>query len=522
MTTSFQLPKSLIVLGIVLPLAVLLGLLVATPDDVLSLAGIATIAGILAMPFMLKWHHVFLIFTLNAAFSLAFLPGTPSVWMVMAFASLGITLLNRILDKDIRLLNAPSITWSLIALALVVWMTAKYTGGSGLRAMGGGVFGGKKYFYIWFAIVAYFALSFQKIPLQKAVLCMSGYLLSGLTSILSNLVYMAGPAAWVLYAFIPVDSAMHQIYEDFAGGPGGERFSRIGGLSVAGTVGVPFLVMRYGVRGLIDYTRPWRLLSLVAVVGLSALGGFRSAIVLYALLLAIQFINEGLVRTRLFPVAVIAALLGFAALIPLAKHLPLSVQRSLSILQVPVSSAARFDADGSTRWRLEMWEVLKPEIPRYFWVGKGFTANATDYYLTQEMVRRGMVKDYEATILAGDYHSGPLSILIPFGIWGVLAFLWFVIASIRVLYRNYRYGAQELQKINTFLFSYFIAKLVFFLTIFGAIHLDLLTFVGIVGLSISLNGGVRRKQIPTYKSGSESASTIAPAARQATLGRGME
>ena len=168
-----------------------------------------------------------------------------------------------------------------------------------------------------------------------------------------------------------------------------------------------------------------------------------------------------------------------------------------------------------------MWEVLKPEIPRYFWVGKGFTANATDYYLTQEMVRRGMVKDYEVTILAGDYHNGPLSILIPFGIWGVLAFLWFTVASLQVLYRNYRNGDPQLQRINTFLFSYFLAKLAFFITIFGAIHLDMLTFVSIVGLSISLNGGVRSRKTITETTAPEPELKPTLATGQAAFGNGV-
>jgi hypothetical protein len=93
-------------------------------------------------------------------------------------------------------------------------------------------------------------------------------------------------------------------------------------------------------------------------------------------------------------------------------------------------------------------------------------------------------------ILSGDYHSGPLSILIPFGIWGVLAFLAFVVASLRLLYLNYRNGSDSIRNINTFLLSYFVAKLIFFIGVFGAIHLDLATFAGLVGLSVSINGGL--------------------------------
>jgi O-antigen ligase len=183
-------------------------------------------------------------------------------------------------------------------------------------------------------------------------------------------------------------------------------------------------------------------------------------------------------------------ILSFAALFLLAPKLPLSVQRSLSILPLPVDAAAQADAKASTEWRIRMWQALLPEVARHLWIGKGFTASPADYYLAAESVRRGYSQDYELTILSGDYHNGPLSIIIPFGIWGSLAFLAFVVAALRLLYRNYQYGDPGLVRINTFLFSYFITKLIIFLAVYGAIHADIVTFAGLAGLSISLNGGV--------------------------------
>ncbi len=490
--TDPELPKKLIVMGIVLPLAILLGFLVATPDDLVAIGVVMAVVSILAFPFVLKWHHLMLVLSLNAALVLAFLPGVPTMWMLMAFVSSTLTLLGGILDKKRRLIYVPSVAWPLVAFGAVVFVTAKLTGGAGLRVLGGGVYGGKKYFYVWLAILVYFAVSWVRIPLKSATAYVSGYVLSGLTSIFSNLVYMAGPTAWILYQFIPVDLAMHQIIEDYTGGPGSDRFSRLGGVAVAAYAVVPYFMIRFGAGGVLNLHRPWRLALLLAVVMIGALGGFRSTVIFAGLLLAIQFLAEGLHRTRLFPVLVVFGVLMMAALVPIASKLPLSVQRSLSFLPIPVSQVARFDAEQSSLWRVQMWSMVTAEIPVYFWRGKGFTASSTDYYLTQEMVRRGLRSDQEMMILAGDFHNGPLSILIPFGIWGVSTFLWFIFAGIRLLYRNFRYGDPRLKKVNTFLLSYFIAKVIFFLAVFGAIHLDILAFVGIVALSVSVNGGLRR------------------------------
>ena len=78
----------------------------------------------------------------------------------------------------------------------------------------------------------------------------------------------------------------------------------------------------------------------------------------------------------------------------------------------------------------------------------------------------------------------------PFGIFGVAGFIWFLVASLKVLYQNYKFGNESLHRINTFLFAYFIVKIIVFLFIFGAIHSDLGQMTALIGMSVSLNHGV--------------------------------
>ena len=95
--------------------------------------------------------------------------------------------------------------------------------------------------------------------------------------------------------------------------------------------------------------------------------------------------------------------------------------------------------------------------------------------------------------LAGDYHNGPLSVIIPFGIWGVIAFVWFVVASLRVLYRNYKYCDPSLRIINAFLFAAFLTRIIIFTIVYGAFDGDMRFLVGYVGFSVCLNRGVCRR-----------------------------
>ena len=102
--------------------------------------------------------------------------------------------------------------------------------------------------------------------------------------------------------------------------------------------------------------------------------------------------------------------------------------------------------------------------------------------------------------MAGDYHNGPLSVVIPLGIWGLLAFAWFLVAGARVLYANYRYGNPGLRTINRFLFAYFLVRIFFFIAVFGSFYTEFSIFTGLVGFGLSLNGGVTR-QSPAPASG---------------------
>jgi O-antigen ligase len=254
------------------------------------------------------------------------------------------------------------------------------------------------------------------------------------------------------------------------------------------------MLLRYGIRGLFDFSRPWRLMLVVAAIFVSMLGGFRSSVIVIALVLFFQFILEGLHTTKYLLIFALTAILTLCLLLPFAYKLPGSMQRSLSFIPlIQVDHEARLNAESTLDWRLRMWSVLSAEVPKYLWVGKGFAINPIDLYLTEEGVKRGIREDIEAAIMGGSYHNGPLSLLIAFGLPGTLAFVLFVIGATRVLYRNYRDGPAVLRSINMFLLSYFAARVVYFFLFYGDIAGDLFLFTGVVGLSISVNGGVQKR-----------------------------
>jgi O-antigen ligase len=228
-----------------------------------------------------------------------------------------------------------------------------------------------------------------------------------------------------------------------------------------------------------------------AVAGL--FGGFRALLPIYIVVFGVLFIMEGLYRTRHVLILAFTFVVLATVMIYTTPKLPYSVQRALSFLPIEVDYAAMADAQHSTEWRLEMWQQVLPDVPKYLFRGKGYGIDPQDLYLAQQSMVRGLAKSSEISWITGKYHNGLLSLVIPFGIYGLLAFGWFVVAAWRMLYRNHLAGDPRLKTVNTFLLVYFAVKLVLFATVFGSVEDELFFFTGVVGLSLCLNGGAKQE-----------------------------
>jgi hypothetical protein len=477
--------RAVVVYALILPLAVLLGFMLATPTDFGSFAFLVMTFSALCIPLLLRYHHFMMALTWNAALIVFFLPGQPGLGMVLAFASLGIAVITRTLSRQKEFISVPSITLPLLLIVAVTLVTAKLTGGIGARVLGAETWGAKRYLGVFGAVVGYFAFTTQKVPREKAFLYVSAFFLGGLTFMVSDLVFMAGPQFYFLFVLFPSDQAAMQAMT-------AETLMRLSGISFAAAWAYYYMLARYGIQGIFNLHAPWRLLVVTVCVIGSLLGGYRGLLIVVILVFMFQFLVEGVHKTRLGPVLIFATLLVVGGTIAFVDRMPLAVQRALSFLPIQsIDPTARKDAMGTLDWRLSMWKVLLPEVPKYLLIGKGYSFNGTDYYLTQEAIRRGFYSAYEDVLISGNYHNGILTLLIPFGIFGLLAFLWFCWSSMRVLINNYRYGDPALRNLNSFLLAYFAARMAFYFIFYGQFDLDFIQFTGLIGLSIAINGGVR-------------------------------
>jgi len=133
-----------------------------------------------------------------------------------------------------------------------------------------------------------------------------------------------------------------------------------------------------------------------------------------------------------------------------------------------------------------MWKVALPEVPKYLFRGKGYALSPREVADTQIQLHAD--ESWAGAFMMGDYHNGPLSLLIPFGIYGTLAVACFLFVSVRAMYRYLKFGDPNLRTINALLLATFCARIVMFCFVFGSIHSDMVSFLGPLGLAVALNG----------------------------------
>ncbi len=457
--------------------------------DITSLVLLGILFGILTIPIFLRWHHAWLIATWNTTMLAFFLPGKPTFALVICAVSLTISVLQHILNKRIKFLYVPTVARPLIFLTAVVLATARLRDGIGLQIAGGQSYGGKRYILVLAAVLGYFALTARRISLPKVRLYVGLYYLGALTSIIAGLAGLMGPGLYFLFLIFPVNPMDLGAGQGATGGP--EEITRLEGIALACVALASFLLALYGVRGMLQ--KYWRTVLLILCFVGTLFGGFRSNLILFGLTFGILFYLEGMMRSRMLPVLALIGIVGSVFLVGFSDQMPLGVQRTMSFLPVRVDPVVAADVKDSTDWRIDMWKLVIPDIPKYLILGKGYTFDPAE----MEMIQAGLTVGQggaAGSVLAGDYHSGPLSVIMPFGMFGVIAFIWFIGAGIKLLLQNYRFGNPALTQINRFLLAQFIAKSIFFLVIFGSLYSDLMSFTGLLGLSVCINGGMARKQ----------------------------
>src|SRR5690242_8955139 len=101
--------RSLITYAICLPLALYLGYLIANPVDISTLVVASVVAGLLCAPLLLKWHYQLMLLSWSTTAIVFFLPGQPNLKLVMLLLSLGCSVLQHALNRNLHFIYVPQV-----------------------------------------------------------------------------------------------------------------------------------------------------------------------------------------------------------------------------------------------------------------------------------------------------------------------------------------------------------------------------------------------------------------------------
>ena len=490
MTNPVAAMRMLIIYAILIPVAILAGYLLTDPLNYGSMGFIGLIILVLISTIFIKWHYQILIFGLGCPAVCFFLPGRPTLLQTVVLVSLGIAIVERTLSSERRFIPVRAMTWPLLFIAAVVYMTAELTGGIGFHSLGGDTGGGKKYFSLIVGISSYFALTSRVIPAGRWKFYLALFMLPNILGVLAELApHLPGPLKSIGLIFPPNGLA----------DPDADATSlRLTALSIALGIVPTYLLARYGLRGIFLAGKLGRPALFLAGFALALTGGYRSNLIGFSITVTLIFIFEGLHRSRLMAPLVLLGALAVAILATCSDQLPYTFQRSMSFLPFKWKPEVTMDADGSTEWRLAIWRVTWPKVPEHLLLGKGYALSKEDF----DMIGGGEFSRFAAShidagdqslAISDDYHSGPLSTLMCFGVWGGIGMVWLMGATLFVLYRNYKYGDPDMATFNVYMLAAGISSVFAFFFIFGGFHEDVGNIARYAGLSLAFNRGLAKR-----------------------------
>ena len=294
--------------------------------------------------------------------------------------------------------------------------------------------GGRVYFVAIGAVVYYIALSCIPVSHQQACKVFNWAVWVGLAcSILGAVFGLAG----------------FESKDETQGLGDAMQGSRFGALIPLGTYVSLFIFACYPLNRILF--NPALLFGMLVSFACIALSGFRSFMVSQVMVLTFMaFVKKELTKVVILGVLTYGGLLVLSASDSLLSF-PHGIQRTLSIVPgMKVRENARNDAEGSTDWRVVMWEwAMDPRtgyIKDYIW-GDGFGMSQSDQQRKFRAVMRGEKDNLrrlaqEGFAEEGQWHSGWITAIHRLGIVGLvvveifLLYAWLLVLRVCVSLRG--------------------------------------------------------------------------------------
>lgn len=324
----------------------------------------------------------------------------------------------------------------LLAFNLVYLATCFARNPVGFDASNSAIVGGKPYFDVCIAMLAYWILVRMEATPRLAnivtLLCVASAALMAVLTLGIRIRPSIYPALVLFYSGL--DRSGYALAGAGVTGDGVQRFM---GFRDLGRYGGTAICSFFPPLSLLLPINFGRFLGFGVVCAMLLMSGFRSEIIYFGVIffLGIYFRSGwgGVIGPVLAVVLTIVVTTGGQGYI---YQLPLEAQRALSFLPGKWDPRAIDSGRGSTEWRVEMWKIVltSDRYIRNKFLGDGFGFPRREFESIQQMSRFGAQTDAmtrEVAMIAGDYHSGPITTLKFVGVPGVVLFYLLMFAMAR-------------------------------------------------------------------------------------------
>lgn len=280
----------------------------------------------------------------------------------------------------------------------------------GVDWLGSAMVGGRPYFDIFIAFLAFSVLKRVPIDLRKVRLLPLFELVGSAFVSVGNLITLIWPSmatrlGMIYSTFAPPEYESGQV-------PTEDEIGRRPMLGVVGVKGMQVLASYFTPFSFLFPRHLLRFLGAATFTVCVLLSGFRSGVLTVFVYLGLSSYFRKRKQDIAVFVLIASVVVGIAAIgNGRFFRLPMAAQRALSFLPGDWDYEAVQDAEGSSQWRYDMWKMVLFEDKwiRNKWLGDGF--GFTRYELSIMQSQSGYLNGVgqEAFLIVGTYHSGPLS-----------------------------------------------------------------------------------------------------------------
>jgi len=354
---------------------------------------------------------------------LAFLPGAVPLRDAVVITIFGAFLVFKAL-KICKI--KPVYEWiNLILLANILYLVSAFVRNPvGTDSMGTDRVGGRPYFDVIFACLAYWVIQRVRIDAktsQRLPLIMSaGVFFNSTLEFLSDFFPSTTPYIGKVFSGFSAET----LQQAAAQAALDTEQTRLQYLSPAGTSIFQLLFARYVPTSVLNPLFFGRFFLAAISVIFILLSGHRIGIIYTGgiFFLALYF-RKGISSVITGAALAIPLLALLIALQGNVLTLPFAAQRALSFLPGKWDANAVENARGSSEWRFEMWKIVLT-TDKYIsnkWLGDGFGFTRTQLEQMRSLVTDADIQ--ENFMISGDYHSGPVATIRFVGYVGLALFL---------------------------------------------------------------------------------------------------